>query len=100
MARYRLERLDRKLGLLVARTAGTFAGIAGVAAAWSVLTQDDFTLAGYWPVLVIAALLLIAARACFTARPSFLEMMSETPLSPSEAEARRRDLAVDDERRG
>jgi len=94
-----MERLDRKLGTMLARVAGTFFAIAGVAAAWSVLTLDDFTLAAYWPVLAMAAVLLLAARACFRARPSFLDMMSEVPLSPGEA-ASRRNVPVDDERGG
>ncbi len=92
-----VERLDRKLGTLLARVAGTIAAIGGVGAAWSVLTLDDFSLATYWPVLAMAAVLLIVARMCFTARPSFMDMMSEVPLSPSEAAARRRDRAVDDQ---
>jgi hypothetical protein len=96
----RSERLDRWLGRLLARVAGTIAAIGGVAAALSVLTLDDFTLAAYWPVLAMSAVLLLVARACFTARPSFLDMMSETPLSAAEATARRRDGSVDDERRG
>ena len=94
----RSERLDRWLGTLLARVAGTIAAIGGVGAAWSVLTLEDFTLAAYWPVLAMAAVLLIVARMCFTARPSFLDMMSEAPLSRGEAEARRRDVAVDDQR--
>lgn len=96
----RIERLDRKLGTLLARVAGTVALIGGVWAGWSVLTPENFTLAEYWPVLAIAAVLLLVARMCFTARPSFLEMMSETPLSPSEGAARRRNVAVDDQRGG
>ena len=96
----RMERLDRRLGRLLARVAGTIAAVGGVAAAWSVLTLEDFTLAEYWPVLGMAAVLLLVARACFTARPSFLDMMSDTPLSPAEAAARRRDRTIDDERGG
>ena len=92
----RSERLDRWLGRLLARVAGTIALIGGVGAAWSVLSLEDFTLAAYWPVLAMAAVLLLVARVCFTARPSFLDMMSETPLTPGEAQARRRDVAVDD----
>ncbi len=95
---YPLERLDRWLGKLLARMAGTIAALGGVGAAWSVLTLEDFTLAAYWPVLVMAAILLIVARMCLTARPSFLEMMSEGPLSVTEAETRWRDVAVDDQR--
>ena len=95
---YPLERLDRWLGTLLSRACGTLFAIAGIAALWSVLTLDDFTLAEYWPVLAMAALFLGAARLCFKGRPSFLEMMSETPLSPAEAAARRRDMAVDDQR--
>ena len=94
----RIEALDRKLGTLLARVAGTIALLGGIGAAWSVLSLDDFTLAGYWPVLAMSAVLLLVARACFRARPSFLDTMSETPLS--RAEARRRDVAVDDQRRG
>lgn len=95
---YPLERLDRKLGTWLARVAGTIALIGGVGATWSVLALDDFTLGKYWPVLAISAVLLLVARACFTACPSFLDMMSETPLS--RGEARRRDVAIDDEGRG
>lgn len=95
----RIERLDRKLGVLAARAAGTLAAIAGLGAAWSVLSLEDFTLAAYWPVLAIAAAFLLVALACFRARPSFLDMMSDTPLGGSEAEARRRNVAVDDESR-
>lgn len=94
----RVDRFDRWLGRLLARVAGTLALIGGVGAAWSVLTLEDFTLGEYWPVLAMAAVLLLVARACFTARPSFLDMMSETPLSHGEAAARRRDVAVDDQR--
>jgi hypothetical protein len=97
---YPLERLDRWLGRMLARVAGTLALIGGVWAAWSVLSLEGFTLASHWPVLAISAVLLLAAWACFTARPSFLEMMSETPLTHGEAEARRRDVAVDDQRSG
>jgi hypothetical protein len=97
---YPLEGLDRRLGTILARTAGTIAVVGGAAALWSVLTLADFTLAEYWPVLAIAGVLLLVGRTCFTGRPSFLDMMSETPLSPAEAEARRRDVAVDDQRRG
>jgi hypothetical protein len=97
---YPLGRLDRKLGTLLARVAGSVAAIGGVAAGWSVLALDDFTLAAYWPVLAMAAVLLIVARMCFTARPSFLDMMSEVPLGRGEATARRRDVAVDDQRGG
>jgi hypothetical protein len=96
----RSERLDRWLGRLLSRAAGTIALIGGIGAAWSVLTLEDFTLAEYWPVLAMSAVLLLIARACFTARPSFLDMMSETPLTPGEARARRRDVAVDDQRGG
>ena len=95
---YPLERLDRKLGTLLARVAGTVFALGGTAAAWSVLVLDHFTRATYWPVLAMSLALLIAAIACFRARPSFLVMMSEVPLSPGEA--RRRDMAVDHERRG
>ena len=97
---YPLEGLDRRLGTLLARVAGTIALIGGIGAGWSVLTLEDFTLAGHWPVLAMSAVLLIVARMCFTARPSFLDMMSDTPLSPAEAAARRRDVAVDDQRGG
>jgi hypothetical protein len=96
---YPLERLDRKLGTLLARIAGTVALLGGIGAAWSVLSLEDFTLGAYWPVLAMAAVLLLVSRACFTARPSFLDMMSETPLSPAEAAARRRDVTVDDQSR-
>jgi hypothetical protein len=97
---YPLERLDRWLGRMLSRACGTLFGIGGVGALWSVLTLQDFTLAEYWPVLAIAALMLGAAWLCFTARPSFLDMMSEVPLSRGEAAARRRDVAVDDQRGG
>lgn len=97
---YPLERLDRRLGTLLARITGTVAMLGGIGAAWSVLTLEDFTLGAYWPVLTIAAVLLLVARACFTARPSFLEMMSDVPLGAAEAAARRRDVTVDDEGRG
>jgi hypothetical protein len=97
---YPLERLDRWLGTMLSRACGTLFAIAGVAALWSVLTLEDFTLAEYWPVLAMAALLLGAATLCFRGRPSFLEMMSETPLSRSEAAARRGNVPVDDQRRG
>ena len=99
-SRYRLERLDRTLGTVLARAAGTVFAIGGLGAGASVLSLDDFSLAAYWPVLAIAALLLLAAWTCFRARPSFLDMMSEVPLSPTEAAARRRDVAVDDQRSG
>lgn len=95
---YPLERLDRGLGTLLARIAGTIASIGGAFALWSVLTLEDFTLAEYWPVLAISAVLLLVGRACFRGRPSLLDAMSETPLSPAEALARRRDMAVDDKR--
>jgi hypothetical protein len=97
---YPLEGLDRRLGTILARTAGTIAVIGGAAALWSVLTLPDFTLGEYWPVLAMAAVLLLAGRTCFVGRPSFLDMMSEVPLSPGEAEARRRNVAVDDQRGG
>ena len=93
---YPLERLDRWLGTLVSRIAGTIAAIGGVAAASSVLTLEDFTLAEYWPVLAMAALLLFIARICFGGRPSFLNVMSEVPLSPAEEAAQRQDAAADD----
>jgi len=93
---YPLERLDRWLGTLVSRIAGTIAAIGGVAAASSVLTLEDFTLAEYWPVLAMAALLLFIARICFRGRPSFLNVMSEVPLSPAEEAAQRQDAAADD----
>jgi hypothetical protein len=94
--RSRIARLDRKLGTLLARAAGTFAAIGGTGAAWSVLTLDDFSFGAYWPVLAMSAVLLLVALACFRARPSFLDMMSEVPLTPGEAAARRRDVPVDD----
>jgi hypothetical protein len=94
----RITQLDRKLGTLFARATGSLAAIGGVGAAWSVLTLEDFTVAAYWPVLVMAAALLGVAAACFRARPSLLDALSETPLSRGEAEARRRDVAVDDQR--
>ena len=97
---YPLERLDRWLGTLVSRIAGTIAAIGGVAAAWSVLTLKDFTLAEYWPVLAMAGVLLLVGRTCFVGRPSFLDMMSEVPLSRDEAAARRRDMPIDDQRGG
>jgi len=97
---YPLERLDRWLGTLLSRIAGTTAAIGGIGAAWSVLKLEDFTLANYWPVLAMATALLLVARICFRGRPSFLETMSETPLSPAEAAARRGNGSVDDERRG
>jgi hypothetical protein len=95
-----MERLDRKLGTLLARVAGTIAALGGIGAAWSVLSLEDFTLAFYWPVLAMAAVLLLVAWVCFRARPSFLDTMSEVPLTPREARARRRDVAVDDQRGG
>jgi hypothetical protein len=91
---YPLERFDRWLGTLLARTAGTIAVIGGFAAAWSVLTLEDFTLGEYWPVLAFSAILLLVGRACFRGRPSFLNLMSEVPLSPAEEAARRR-AAID-----
>src|SRR5688572_11491594 len=96
----RIERLDRKLGTLLARAAGTVAAIGGIGAAWSVLSLDDFTFGAHWPVLAMAAVLLLVAWACFRARPSFLDMMSEVPLTPAEAAARRRNVPVDDQRGG
>jgi len=93
----RIARLDRKLGTLLARVAGTIAAIGGIGAGWSVLSLDDFSLGAYWPVLAISAVLLLAAWACFRARPSFLDMMSEVPLSRDEAAARRRDVPVDNQ---
>lgn len=95
---YPLERLDRWLGTMLSRACGTLFAAAGVGALLSVLTLEHFTFAEYWPVLALSALFLGAARLCFTGRPSFLEMMSEVPLSPSEAAARRRDMSVDDQR--
>ena len=91
---YPLEGLDRRLGTLLARTAGTIAVIGGAAALWSVLTLEDFTLAEYWPVLGAAAVLLLIGRACFRGRPSFLNMMSEVPVSPAEEAERRRQMAA------
>jgi hypothetical protein len=93
----RLDRLDRKLGTAFARVAGTLTALGGLGAAWSVLTQDDFTWSAYWPVLAMAAALLLIARACFRARPSFLDLMSEVPLTRSEAAARGRNVTVDDQ---
>lgn len=87
---YPLEGLDRRLGTILARTAGTIAVLGGAAALWSVLTLEDFTLAEYWPVLAMAAVLLLVGRACFRGRPSFLNTMSETPLSAAEEAAQRR----------
>ena len=95
---YPFERLDRWLGTLLSRACGTVFAVGGIGALWSVLTLEDFTVAGYWPVLAMAALFLGAAGLCFRGRPSFLETMSEVPLSPAEAAARRRDMAVDDQR--
>jgi hypothetical protein len=95
---YPLERLDRWLGTALSRACGTLFAFAGVGSLLSALTLEDFTLAEYWPVLTLSALFLGAARLCFKGRPSFLEMMSEVPLSPSEAAARRRDMSVDDQR--
>ena len=97
---YPLEGLDRRLVTLLALTAGTVALIGGAAALWSVLTLEDFTLAEYWPVLGMAAVLLLIGRACFRGRPSFLNLMSEVPLSPAEEAARRRNVAVDDKGSG
>jgi hypothetical protein len=96
----RIARLDRKLGTLLARAAGTFAAVGGIGAGWSVLTLDDFSLGAYWPVLVMSAVLLMVALASFRARPSFLDTMSEVPLTLDEAAARRRDVAIDDQRSG
>lgn len=90
---YPLEGLDRRLGTLLSRTAGTIAVVGGAAALWSVLTLDDFTLAEYWPVLAIAAVLLLVGRVCFIGRPSFLNMMSELPLTEAEARERKRSLS-------
>ena len=97
---YVLEGLDRRLGTILARTAGTIAVIGGTAALWSVLTLEDFTLAEYWPVLAMAGVLLLVGRTCFVGRPSFLDMMSEVPLTRDEAAARRRDMPIDDQRGG
>ncbi len=96
---YPLERFDRWLGTLLSRTAGTLFALGGTGALWSVLTLETFTLSEYWPVVAMAALMLGVAGMCFRGRPSFLEMMSETPLSRAEAAARRGDRAVDDEGR-
>src|SRR5690606_22819970 len=52
---YPLERLDHKLGLLLARLFGTFFALAGGGALWSVLTLDDFSVGSYWPVLAMAS---------------------------------------------
>lgn len=94
---YPLERLDHKLGLLLARLFGTFFALAGGGALWSVLTLDDFSVGSYWPVLAMASAILIAAVTCWCSRPGFLDMMSEFPLTPTEA--RRRNVAVDDKGR-
>src|SRR5215207_988095 len=94
------SRLDRKLGTLLARAAGTIAALGGTGAAWSVLSLEDFTLAAYWPVLAMTATLLLVAWVCFRSRPSFGDMLSETPLGPGEARARGGDVAVDDQRGG
>jgi hypothetical protein len=90
---YPLEGLDRRLGTILARTAGTLAIIGGAAALWSVLTLEDFTLTEYWPVLAMAAVLLLVGRTCFVGRPSFLNMMSETPLSAAEEAEQRKKRA-------
>jgi hypothetical protein len=90
---YPLEGLDRRLGTILARTAGTLAIIGGAAALWSVLTLEDFTLAEYWPVLAMAGVLLFVGRTCFVGRPSFLNMMSETPLSAAEEAEQRKKRA-------
>jgi hypothetical protein len=95
---YPLERLDRWLGTMLSRACGTVFAIGGIGALWSVLTLEDFTFAEYWPVLAMSALFFGAARFCFKGRPSFLETMSEVPLSPAEAAARRRNVPVDDQR--
>ena len=89
-----------RAGMLWNRLVGTFlVVIGGGAALWSVVTLADFSIATHWPVLAMAGVLLVVGRVCFRGRPSFLEMMSEVPLTPAEAAARRRDVAVDDESR-
>jgi len=94
----RIGRFDRRLGTLLARLAGTVFALGGLGAGWSVLALDDFSLPAHWPVLAMAAVLLLAAWSCFRASPSFLDMMSETPLSASESRVRRRDVPVDNQR--
>jgi len=90
---------DRRVGTVLTRTAGTIAMIGGADALWNALTLEDFTPAAHWPVLAMAAVLLLIGRICFRARPSVLDMMSGTPLSPAESAARRRDVAIDDQGR-
>ncbi len=91
---YPLERIDHKLGMLLARLFGTFFAVAGAGALWTVLTLDDFSVGSYWPVLAMTSAMLVAAVTCFHSRPNFLDMVSDAPLAPTEA--RRRDVAVDD----
>lgn len=90
------DRIDRKLGTMFARFCGAIAALGGAAAAWSVLTLEDFSLATYWPVLGFSVLMLFIARVCFRTRPSLLNLLSEPP---GDDPPRRRDVAVDDEGR-
>jgi len=71
--------LDRRLGTALARLFGTVALVGALAATWAVLTADDFSLARYWPVLGMSALLLLAARACLRTHAPLSDQLSETP---------------------
>jgi hypothetical protein len=94
----RIFRLDRKLGILWARVCGMLFALGGGLALLSVVTLPDFSLATYWPVFSMSALLFLGAWLCFRSRTGLMDQLSETPLSASESRARRRDVAVDDQR--
>ena len=83
------------------RTVFFGSGRFGVESLRRLAASDEVALVGVVLVFVLAmaGVLLLVGRTCFQGRPSFLDMMSELPLTPAEAAARRRDVAVDDESR-
>ncbi len=75
------DRLDQRIGSLWSRFWGTVLGIGSAALLLTALSSDDFSLSGYWPALVGAAVLAFLAAACFRSREGMLSILSDVGVS-------------------
>lgn len=75
------DRLDRKVGMAWSRFWGTVLAIASATITINALSNDNFTLFDFWPILLIAAGLAAASRACFKSDESMLSLLSDVGSS-------------------
>jgi len=75
------DRLDRKVGMAWGHFWGTVLAIASATITINALSHDNFTLFDFWPILLIAAGLAWASRACFKSDEGMLSILSDVGVS-------------------